>query len=86
MNWDTIQGKWKQLKGTARERWGKITDNEWSEISGQRERFVGKVQERYGIAREQAEREVDEWCRSLQDTEFREKPREREAAQSARRG
>ena len=83
MNWDTVQGKWKQLKGTARERWGMITDNEWSEISGQRQRFIGKVQERYGIAKEQAEKEVDEWCRNLQDSEFRET---REAAQSARRG
>jgi uncharacterized protein YjbJ (UPF0337 family) len=80
MNWDQIEGKWKQLKGSARERWGRITDNEWNEIAGQRERFIGKVQERYGVAREQAEREVDEWCHGIRDAGSHERTQQAHAS------
>lgn len=65
MNSDQIQGKWKQLKGKARESWGKIADDDWDRIEGKREQIVGLVQEKYGRAREDAEREVDEWARGL---------------------
>ena len=66
MNWDRIEGKWKQLKGQARERWGKLTDEDLDEIAGRRDQLVGKLQERLGLARDQAEREVRDWSRHLQ--------------------
>lgn len=64
MNWDEIIGKWNQLKGRAQAKWGDITDDEWDSIEGRREELVGLVQEHYGQAREEAEREVDNWMRS----------------------
>ncbi len=60
--WDQIAGKWKQFTGDVRRRWGDLTDDEILEINGNREVLVGKVQERYGIARQEAERQVDEWA------------------------
>ena len=63
MNWDQIQGSWKQVKGKAKEQWGRLTDDELDEAAGQRDQLIGKVQERYGYARDQAEREVDEAVR-----------------------
>jgi uncharacterized protein YjbJ (UPF0337 family) len=65
MNWDQIEGNWKQFKGSVQEHWGKLTDDDFDRIAGKREQFVGRVQERYGYAREQAEREVDEFARDL---------------------
>jgi uncharacterized protein YjbJ (UPF0337 family) len=61
MNWDQIGGKWKQFKGSAKQRWAKLTDDDLDYISGTRDKFVGKLQERYGIAKEEAERSADEW-------------------------
>ncbi len=61
MNWDQIEGKWKQMKGSLRERWGKLTDDDIDMIAGKRDQFLGKLQERYGISREQAERDLEEW-------------------------
>ena len=61
MNWDQIQGKWKQLKGEIQSRWGKLTDDEIDWIDGNREKLVGKLQEKYGYAKEEAEREADEF-------------------------
>jgi uncharacterized protein YjbJ (UPF0337 family) len=51
MNWDQIEGKWKQFSGSARERWGKLTDNDWHMIGGKKDQLVGRIQERYGIAK-----------------------------------
>jgi uncharacterized protein YjbJ (UPF0337 family) len=59
MNLDTIEGKWKELKGKAQTKWGEITGDEWDQIKGRREEIVGLVQQRYGRAKEEAEREVD---------------------------
>lgn len=64
MNWDQIEGKWKQLKGAAQEKWGELTNDDLDRAEGNRERLVGLVQERYGKAREVAEREVDDWMSS----------------------
>ena len=64
MNWDLVKGKWKQMTGSARARWGKLTDDELTEIDGRREQLVGKITEKYGIARDEAERQVDEWARA----------------------
>jgi uncharacterized protein YjbJ (UPF0337 family) len=61
MNKDTLKGQWTQLKGAAREKWGKLTDDDLDQIQGQSEQLVGKIQERYGIARDEARREVDAW-------------------------
>jgi uncharacterized protein YjbJ (UPF0337 family) len=63
MNWDQIEGKWKQYKGKAKAKWGELTDDELDRIEGRREELVGLVQERYGQAREAAEKEVDDWLR-----------------------
>jgi len=62
MNSDQFEGKWKQLKGSLKQRWGKLTDDDITMLSGKKDEFVGKLQERYGITREQAVREADEWA------------------------
>ncbi|MGE0158472.1 MAG: CsbD family protein [Gemmatimonadales bacterium] len=61
MNRDTLKGRWTQLKGQAREQWGKLTDDDLDQIEGRSEQLVGKIQERYGIARDEAERQVNSW-------------------------
>lgn len=65
MNWDTISGKWKQLRGRGREAWGDITDDEWDRVAGQRDQMVGLIQSKYGKAKSEAEAEVDSWTRGL---------------------
>jgi uncharacterized protein YjbJ (UPF0337 family) len=67
VNWDKIQGNWKQFKGSVRERWGELTDDDFDRIAGDREQFIGRVQERYGITRDQAERDVDTFVQNLQE-------------------
>ena len=64
MNWDQIQGKWKQFKGHAKQQWGRLTDDDLDVIEGQRDVLVGRIQESYGIGREEAERQVAEWERN----------------------
>lgn len=65
MNWDQIKGNWTQFKGKARETWGDLTDDDLARIEGNQEQLVGRIQERYGIAREEAERQVSEWSERL---------------------
>lgn len=65
--WDQIEGKWKQLKGDVRSRWGELTNDEVDQIAGKREKLAGKIQERYGIARQEAERQIEEW---MDEVEF----------------
>jgi uncharacterized protein YjbJ (UPF0337 family) len=60
--WDMVKGNWNQFKGSVREAWGDLTDDELEEIRGERDQLVGKVQAKYGKARMDAEREVDEWA------------------------
>ena len=69
MNTDQLQGKWKQMKGSIKERWGKLTDDDIDIINGRNEQLVGKIQEKYGIAKEEAQRQVDEWMRSDTQTQ-----------------
>lgn len=71
MNWDVLEGKWKQFAGAARERWGKLTDDDLDAIGGKKDKLLGRLQERYGIARDQADREIDEWSRGLVETPSR---------------
>jgi uncharacterized protein YjbJ (UPF0337 family) len=66
MNQDTLKGQWLQLKGKARQQWGKLTDDDMDQIQGQAEQLVGRVQERYGVARDEAQRQVDGWLRDQQ--------------------
>lgn len=61
MNKDEIGGNWKQFKGTVKEKWGKLTDDDMTVIEGKREQLVGKIQERYGSSKDQAEKEVVDW-------------------------
>ena len=61
MNKDEIGGNWKQFKGKAKEQWGKLTDDDMTVIEGKRDQLVGKIQERYGYAKDQAEKEVGDW-------------------------
>lgn len=61
MNWDRIEGNWKQFKGTAKQQWGKLTDDQLDVIAGKREQLVGKIQESYGITKEATEKQVNEW-------------------------
>lgn len=65
MNWDQIEGNWKQLKGKAREKWGDFSDDEFDVIAGKRDQLIGKIQEKYGITREEAEREADAFAREV---------------------
>jgi uncharacterized protein YjbJ (UPF0337 family) len=69
MNSDQMEGKWKQMKGSIKSRWGNLTDDDLTVIEGQKDQLVGRVQERYGIARDEAQRQVDEWNRANADTE-----------------
>ncbi|HEX6983822.1 MAG TPA: CsbD family protein [Planctomycetaceae bacterium] len=64
MNADIIKGQWKQLKGEAKRRWGMLTDDDLDILEGHRDKLAGRIQERYGYAREEAEREVDEFFNS----------------------
>lgn len=61
MNWDRIQGNWKQFKGATKEKWGNLTDDDLSVIEGRRDQLAGRIQERYGIAKDEAERQIDDW-------------------------
>ena len=70
MNWDQIAGKWKQVRGSIRTHWGEITDSDFETIAGNRDKFVGILQERYGIAKNEAEKRADEWAKNLRDSDF----------------
>jgi uncharacterized protein YjbJ (UPF0337 family) len=83
MNWDQVQGKWNQYKGRAREKWGKLTDDDLDVIHGKREQLVGRLQERYGILREEAEKQVDEFSRTLTAADSGETETERKRAGGA---
>jgi len=69
MNSDQLQGKWKQMKGSVKERWGKLTDDDIDVVNGQQEQLIGRIQERYGIAKEDARKQVEEWAKSQESVE-----------------
>jgi uncharacterized protein YjbJ (UPF0337 family) len=73
MNWDQTEGKWKQMKGSVKEHWGKLTDDDLTVIAGNRDKLIGKLQERYGIAKEEALRRADEWMKTFEHSERQEK-------------
>jgi uncharacterized protein YjbJ (UPF0337 family) len=67
MNADQLKGKWTQIKGSVKERWGKLTDDDLDIIAGKHEQLIGRIQERYGIAKEEAQKQVGDW---MQREEF----------------
>lgn len=65
MNWDRIEGNWKQFKGKAKQKWGELTSDDLDRLEGKRDELIGKLQERKGIGRDEAEREVNDWAKQL---------------------
>jgi uncharacterized protein YjbJ (UPF0337 family) len=65
MNWDRIEGDWKQFVGKVKEKWAKLTDDDLAQINGKREQLEGKIQERYGHAKDQVKKDIDDWRHSL---------------------
>lgn len=65
MNWDTIKGNWKQITGDVKSEWGKLTDDEVQQAEGDRDKLVGTIQEKYGLAKDEAERQVDAFFAKL---------------------
>jgi uncharacterized protein YjbJ (UPF0337 family) len=70
MNWDTIEGNWKQVKGKAREQWGKLTDNDWETVAGKKDQLVGRIQERYGISKDEAMKQADAWAKTQDEAAY----------------
>ncbi|MCU0705585.1 MAG: CsbD family protein [Fimbriiglobus sp.] len=66
MNWDQIEGGWKQFMGQVKQRWGKLTDDDLTTIAGKRDQLAGKLQQEYGYTKERAERELDEFARDVE--------------------
>ena len=73
MNWDQIEGKWKQFKGAAKQKWGKLTDDDLDFVAGKRDQLVGKIQERYGMSKEDAQRDIENWNPELPGERFPER-------------
>ncbi|GAC1436284.1 MAG: CsbD family protein [Terriglobales bacterium] len=65
MNWDRIDGKWKQLTGALKSRWRKLTDDDLNVIAGKKNQLIGRIQERYGVAKDEAQKQVEDWNESL---------------------
>ena len=65
MNWDRIEGSWKELQGKVRQQWGKFTDDEIDEIMGKREELAGHIQKAYGVSKDEAERQIEKFQKSL---------------------
>jgi len=65
MNWDRIEGNWKQFKGNAKEQWGKLSDDQLDVIAGKRDSLAGRIQETYGISRDETEKQLTAWQKSM---------------------
>jgi uncharacterized protein YjbJ (UPF0337 family) len=74
MNWERVEGKWKQVRGAVRAKWGKLTDDDLEAIGGKRDALLGKLQERYGMAKDRAEAAVDEFVATLDANDHRSRP------------
>ena len=85
MNWDVIEGNWKQVKGKVKQQWGKLTNDQLDMVSGKRDQLVGKIQECYGIARDEAERQVMDWETQYGDVFDKARRRTRKNADAAQR-
>ena len=76
MDWNRVEGNWKQLKGKAKQQWGKLTDDDLTAAAGRREALAGKVQERYGLAKDAAQKQVDEWVSRADETWVSKQPKQ----------
>jgi uncharacterized protein YjbJ (UPF0337 family) len=65
MNWDRVEGNWKQFKGQVQQKWGKLTKDDLDVIEGKRKELAGRIQQRYGLAQDEVEREIDNWLTSV---------------------
>jgi uncharacterized protein YjbJ (UPF0337 family) len=68
MNWTQVEGKWDQVKGKIRTQWGKLTDDDVENLAGKRDQLAGALVERYGIMKDQAEGQIDEWLENLEQS------------------
>ena len=71
MNWEQMEGKWKQMHGAVKKQWGKLTDDDLTFIAGSKEQFVGRLQERYAIAKEAAQEQADKWLQAQAEPKAR---------------
>ena len=71
MNWDRIEGNWKQLKGKVKEQWGELTDDDLDRIAGKRDQLAGRLQETYGIGKDEANQQIDRWASEYDDSDLR---------------
>ena len=71
MNWDRIQGNWKQITGKAQEQWGKLTRDDLDVVAGRRDQLLGKIQERYGVGKDAAETQIKDWEKKADESWFR---------------
>jgi uncharacterized protein YjbJ (UPF0337 family) len=69
MNWDRIEGNWKQFKGMVKEQWGNLTDDQLDKIGGRRDQLAGHLQETYGIGKDEAERQISDWEANVRGTD-----------------
>lgn len=69
MNKDTIEGNWKELKGRAKQQWGKLTDDRLDEIAGKRDQLAGEIQQAYGVSRDEAEKQIDDFEEATKQTD-----------------
>jgi uncharacterized protein YjbJ (UPF0337 family) len=67
MNWDRIEGNWKQLKGSVKVQWGKLTDDQLDVIAGKRGKLAGKIQETYGISKDETEKQLIDWQKRMKE-------------------
>jgi uncharacterized protein YjbJ (UPF0337 family) len=70
MNWDRVQGNWKQFRGKVKEQWGKLTDDDLDRIEGKREQLAGRLQETYGLGKEEVERQLNDWEKRVGDADY----------------
>lgn len=77
MNWDQVEGKWRQFKGVARQKWGKLTEDDLDIINGKQEELVGKLRERYGYTKEQAQKNIEDWTTTLSEDPSQQEARRR---------
>ena len=71
MNWERVEGQWNQLKGELKSKWAKLTDDDLKIVGGKKDQLIGKLQERYGVMKDEAERQVNEWVAKLGDRDQR---------------
>ena len=71
MNWDRIEGNWKELTGKAKEQWGKLTDDDMTAIAGKRDQLAGKIQQHYGVAKDEADKQIAKWETAADESWFK---------------